>query len=247
MSDLGAREIVWTPDRVARLWDYYGTNRAYAAQYFSQHSGAAILGEVDARLPLAGREVVDFGCGPGFMLAHLLGRGVACRGLDFSRESVATAQRRFGDHPLFRGAVHVEKMPLPIADGAVDLMMLVEVVEHLLDDQVAPTLAEITRVVRPGGDIVVTVPHAEDLEASKVLCPECGAVFHRWQHQRSFTPATLSTLFRGAGFAEVYCAPTTFAPRSALGLLRRLRRRVLGRPEPAAPFLIYMGRRGGGR
>jgi SAM-dependent methyltransferase len=241
MSDTRPRELAWTPDHVARLWDYYSGNRAYDHQYFSQHSGAAILSAIVRHLPLAGREVVDFGCGPGFMLEHLLARGVRCAGIDFSPASVEAAQAQFGAHPRFAGATHVKGMPLPFADGSIDVMLLVEVLEHILEDELLPTLREIARVVRPGGHVIVTVPHAEDLGASKVMCPECACVFHRWQHQRAFTAPSLATLMRGVGFQTLVCTATLFAPSSVLDPLRQLRRRLQGRPGPVPPHLLYIG------
>ena len=124
-------------------------------------------------------------------MGHLLDEGIACEGLDFSEESVEAARRRFGTHPLFRGAIAVQALPLPLADGSVDVMLLGEVVEHLLEAEFEATLRDVVRVLAAGGHVVVTVPHVEDLEASKVMCPECGAIFHRWQHLRAFTPTGL--------------------------------------------------------
>ncbi|MBM4439472.1 MAG: class I SAM-dependent methyltransferase [Candidatus Rokubacteria bacterium] len=245
MTDAAARELRWTPERVARLWDYYSGNRAYDAQYFSRHSGAYVLEAIERQLPLTGRHVVDFGCGPGFMLEHLLARGIRCSGLDFSPASVDAARARFGGHALFGGATALKGLPLPLPDDGIDVLLLVEVIEHILEDDFAPTLRELARVVRPGGHLVVTVPHAEDLEASKTLCPDCGAVFHRWQHQRSITAPALDAAMRATGLATLVCTPTMFGPASVLDPLRRLRRRLRGTPEPVPPHLLYIGRKAG--
>lgn len=64
--------IDWTPVKVGRLWDYYASNPAYDDHYFSKHSGGSILDFVRRHVPLSGRHVLDFGCGPGFMLERLL-------------------------------------------------------------------------------------------------------------------------------------------------------------------------------
>jgi hypothetical protein len=43
-----------------------------------------------------------------------------------------------------------------------------------------------TRVLRPGGHLVLTTPFAEKLHESTVACPHCLETFHRWGHQQSF-------------------------------------------------------------
>lgn len=241
MSAIRPHEVVWTPERVGALWTYYGTNRAYDGQYFSAHAGRSVLAFVRKHIPLAGRRLVDFGCGPGFMLGHLLAEGIACEGLDFSEESVGAARRRFGAHPLFLGATTVGALPLPLADGSVDVMLLVEVVEHLLEDEFEATLREVTRVLATGGHAVVTVPHAEDLDAAKVMCPECGAIFHRWQHQRAFTSPALAATMEGLGLRTVIYRPIGFGPKQLGGSIRRLLGRLRGGDPP--PHLVYIGQK----
>jgi hypothetical protein len=72
-------------------------------------------------------------------------------------------------------------------------------------------LGEIRRILKPGtGYLFVTTPNNENLEASTVFCPECGAVFHRYQHLRSFTIESLEELMRSHGFATTLCNITLF-------------------------------------
>ena len=47
-------------------------------------------------------------------------------------------------------------------------------------------LEEVRRVLRPGGHVIMTTPHREDMGKNEVLCPNCRCVFHRMQHLRSF-------------------------------------------------------------
>jgi len=65
------------------------------------------------------------------------------------------------------------------------------VLEHLDDDELRAGLAEMRRVLRPGGHLVGTVPARERLDTNTVVCPHCESKFHRWGHQRSFTPESL--------------------------------------------------------
>ena len=247
MSDYQPHPIVWTRERVARLWQYYGSQPGNEPLYFTAHSGASVLRFVRRHVPLEGKLVLDFGCGRGSLLKRLVAQEVTCQGLEFSAASAREAETNVGAHPRFRGIVVAGALPSPIPAASVDVVLLVEVIEHLLPDDLSPTLAEIRRVLKPGGHVVVTTPHDEDLAASMLHCPDCGSTFHRWQHLRSFTPGGLSSLMASAGFEEQVCGPLTFtadASRKA-AVLRALLdgyARLRGR-RPRAPHLAYVGRR----
>jgi 2-polyprenyl-3-methyl-5-hydroxy-6-metoxy-1,4-benzoquinol methylase len=247
MTEYEPHPIVWTRERAARLWQYYGSQPDNESIYFTAHSGGSVLRFVREHVPLEGKLVLDFGCGRGSMLKRLAAQGVSCQGLEFSAASAAEAERNVGAHPLFRGVLVADALPSSIAAESVDVVLLIEVIEHLLPDDIQPTLAEIRRVLKPGGRVVVTTPHDEDLAASMLHCPDCGSTFHRWQHVRTFKPAALSSLMAGAGFEEQLCAPLTFTMdasrpagllRTVLGAVARLRH---GAPRP--PHLAFVGRR----
>ena len=102
--------------------------------------------------PLAPQDVLDAGCGEGFGLTRLApvlpGR---ITGFDLSEQAVERARRA---HPA--GSFSIEDITaLPYEDGAFDLVICMEVLEHLPE----PTLAlrELKRVSR--GHLVLSVPH----------------------------------------------------------------------------------------
>ena len=227
-------EVDWTAERVARYWDALAAELP-ADAYFSARHGAAIVGRALREAPLAERDVLDFGCGRGDLLAHLLDRGVAAAGLEFSDESVREVERRFGGNPRFRGVTFAPMLPSPLDPASVDAVFLVEVVEHLRDEPLDGVLAEAHRLLRPGGLVFATCPNAEDLSLEHVRCPECGAGFHRWQHVRSLTAESVERLFSAHGFETRRAEPLTWGETSR----QRLRRR-LGRAG-AHPHLLYVG------
>jgi SAM-dependent methyltransferase len=112
----------------------------------------AIVGDAVRRLlpePARPRSL-DAGCGGGRMLADLAQIGEAT-GLEPSPVSRARAlERRCAD--VVDGSLE----QLPFSDSTFDLALALDVLEHLDDDRRA--LAEMRRVVRPGGGAVVTVP-----------------------------------------------------------------------------------------
>jgi SAM-dependent methyltransferase len=104
---------------------------------------------------VAGRRILDAGCGSGPLFAALRDRGALVTGIDSSAGMVELARRRLGAG----AALHVADLsnPLPFADGAFD-DVLASLVLHYLEDW-GPTLAEIRRVLRPGGRLIASVQH----------------------------------------------------------------------------------------
>jgi ubiquinone/menaquinone biosynthesis C-methylase UbiE len=102
-----------------------------------------------------GDEVLDVGCGPGFYVVDILdivGENGAVTGVDASAAMLAIAGRKVGDRPNVR-LLEGEATKLPVGDASVDRAISVQVFEYLSDVDVA--LAELMRVVRPGGRVVV--------------------------------------------------------------------------------------------
>ena len=111
-----------------------------------------------------GQRVLDLGCGEGrhVIAAHALD-GVDAIGVDLSADDLATARERqeefaaAGGDALFALLVG-DAVRLPFADASFDAVICSEVLEHLPDWQSA--LAEIERILKPGGYFCASVPRA---------------------------------------------------------------------------------------
>ncbi|MBD8063273.1 class I SAM-dependent methyltransferase [Oceanitalea stevensii] len=134
---------------------------AFAARYDAENASSMLNAHYErpAMLSLAGevrgRRVLDAGCGSGPLAAELLRRGAVVTGLDASPAMVELARRRLGDDvPLHVGDL---AEPLPFADDSFD-DVVASLVLHYLEDWSAP-LAELRRVLRPGGRLLLSVNH----------------------------------------------------------------------------------------
>jgi ubiquinone/menaquinone biosynthesis C-methylase UbiE len=99
--------------------------------------------------------ILDCGCGMGFYLMALGKlRNLKLVGLDGDLERLQWAQRERVPATLLKGNI----FDLPIADEFFDKVLFSEVLEHLSDDRRG--LYEIYRILKPGGILALSVPHA---------------------------------------------------------------------------------------
>jgi SAM-dependent methyltransferase len=98
--------------------------------------------------------IVDVGCGDGAALAVAAGNHPAHRfaGIDWSGDALRRAHAL--GLTVLRGSVSPR---LPVADGAADVVIMSELIEHLVDPDGA--VAEIRRVLRPGGSLLLSTPN----------------------------------------------------------------------------------------
>ena len=143
-----ARDQVNDYDRFAEAYAAENENSLVNA-YYERPAMLALAGDV------AGRRILDAGCGSGPLSAALRDRGAVVTGIDTSAGMLALARQRLGDGV----ALHVADLrdPLPFHDGAFD-DVVASLVLHYLEDW-GPPLAELRRVLRPGGRLIASVDH----------------------------------------------------------------------------------------
>jgi 2-polyprenyl-6-hydroxyphenyl methylase/3-demethylubiquinone-9 3-methyltransferase len=113
------------------------------------------LAYVARAAPLAGRRVLDVGCGGGLLAEALAAKGAEVTGIDLSRALLTTAEL----HALEGGvAVRYRKISAEaLADEApasFDVVTCMEMLEHVPEP--ASTIGALARLVRPGGSVVVS-------------------------------------------------------------------------------------------
>jgi SAM-dependent methyltransferase len=136
---------------------------------------------------------------------------------------------------------------LPIADKTLDFVVVSEVLEHLDDAERSQGLAEIRRILKPGGFIIGTVPYREILQQNMTICPHCGKVFHRWGHKKTFDLGDIAQEL--APHFHIKRVTRTvfvsFSSGSALALAKSLVRFVLAKlgEAIAAPSIYFVAQK----
>jgi SAM-dependent methyltransferase len=137
--------------------DYDSFAEAYSAEnetslvnaYYARPAILDLAGDV------AGQRILDAGCGSGPISAALRDRGAIMTGFDSSTRMLELARQRLGDDVDLQ--VADLGGPLPFPNGAFD-DVIAALVLHYLEDWTAP-LAELRRVLTPGGRLIVAVDH----------------------------------------------------------------------------------------
>jgi SAM-dependent methyltransferase len=161
------------------------------------------------RLTPAGRpRILDVGCGTGFNLERLpellpcevVGADISADALEFCRSRQLSA------------LVRADAAEPPFLDGSFDVILALDVIEHVRDD--ARALASLRRLLRPGGCLMIFTP------AFQFLWSEHDTVAH---HFRRYTGGELGRKLQAAGFAieklsyaNTLLFPAVWAARFAL-------------------------------
>lgn len=142
------------------------------SHYESWHTGLAIDNDdaIDApwhrllkpHLALGGRRVLEVAAGRGGFAAWMASRPLPARprqlvALDFAHAAIASAARLATRRGLRINVAQADIQRLPFADGTFDIVVSCETLEHVPDPRAA--VAELYRVLAPGGDLYLTIPN----------------------------------------------------------------------------------------
>jgi len=228
---MDSHKVEWTEQKVRDFWHINHAN--FARRRYSQQVGPA-LARLIGRNVAAGSVVLDYGCGKGDLLRGLDASRYRLFGTDYE---VPEDFSLYTSGDLNRAGIgrryFVEADAMVTLRGRVDAALLIEVVEHLDDGTLDDVLLRIGGLLRPGGVLLVTTPNREDLGYNSVNCPDCGCIFHRVQHVRSWTADELTERMARCSFSPVRIMETdlgrmqrSFASRVIRTVLDRYDRRV---------------------
>lgn len=112
------------------------------------------------------KSVLDFGCGLGRHAMLFAKEGFCVSAFDLSEEAVSYVNHQANLQDLEITATVAEMRNLPYDDHSFDAIFAFHVITHTDTDGIKQTLAEVKRVLKPGGEIYFT------------LCSKEGALFH---------------------------------------------------------------------
>jgi SAM-dependent methyltransferase len=150
--------------------------------------------------------LLDAGAGFGRHAFEAARRGARVVALDYADNEVVTTRATFGamldageiTADRFAGAVRGDATRLPFGDATFDRVVTSEVLEHIQDDVAA--IAELHRVLRPGGTLAATVPSWLPEKINWMLSDEYHAPKSVGGHVRIYSATELRAKLRSAGF-----------------------------------------------
>lgn len=187
-SDTLARlYLKYLPDKMADplAWDSYMRDIfSNAAEVISRHK------------PGKGR-LIDIGCGYGFFLAEMKRRGGwQLQGMDVSSTAVGYAASQGFD--VTQATLETAKLK----DNAYDAVTMFYVLEHVTDP--SGVLAEVKRILKPGGMLLLRVPHTTPIVEFLNLFGIKNNLYDPPFHLSDFSKATIRRFLEQAGFTGIH-------------------------------------------
>jgi SAM-dependent methyltransferase len=135
-------------------------------------------------MPLAGGSALDIGARDGRFSRLLAERFETVTALDLTRPAI--------EHPRV-DCVQGNVASLHFADKSFDFVFCAEVLEHIPQESLNSVCSEIERVGK--GQILVGVPHKQDIRVGRTTCYSCNGKNPPWGHVSTFDEQRLARLF----------------------------------------------------
>ncbi|MBR0669778.1 class I SAM-dependent methyltransferase [Neoroseomonas soli] len=142
-----------------------------------------------------GLDLLDLCCGTG-RLARLVPGAHAVLGVDISTVALEMGRARHAHDARFRFAA-MDTAALALPDAAFDRVLFIDAIEHVSDP--ARTLAETSRVLRPGGTAMITVTNRDGLNQRISRKLGSGEFVTNYQHLHEFTWAETQSMLAAVG------------------------------------------------
>ena len=161
------------------IWELKGsplrrqTKRAQLVKHMLKHSKAKLI--------------LDVGCAEGFITSHLSQLQAQVIGIDID-EGLKIAKSKVKNANFLRASI----THLPFKEETFEAVTLLEILEHLPDTTISEGIAEVDRVLKSGGNLIMSVPYKEKIIYTR--CVHCGKLTPLWGHIQSFDESKLRSL-----------------------------------------------------
>jgi SAM-dependent methyltransferase len=147
------RPVAADPDAFATRYDYF--RRVDDLREAPDSEPYAYSNVIHGYEGASGKSVLDFGCGHGYVLGHYARHGAHVSGLDVTDRAVELSRSRFDLLGLTGSFAVTDGTSAPFDDESFDIVCSMGVLHHIPDP--APVVAELGRVLKPGGELIVMV------------------------------------------------------------------------------------------
>ena len=189
----------------ARWWDPQGEFRPL------HEINPLRLDWIAGHAPLAGKDVLDVGCGGGILAESMARRGARVTGIDLSEKALRVAELHLHESRL---DVRYEKKAVEDCAGAFDVVTCMELLEHVPDP--ASMVAACARLARPGGHVFFSTINRNP---KSYLFAVVGAEYvlgllpkGTHDYQRFVKPSELAGWCRASGLATEELIGMTYNP-----------------------------------
>ena len=195
-----------------RLYERYAAllGKGGGEQAYSVRQGNTWLKYVDGWLPQSKQAaILDAGCGSGRTLDILGHAGYEnLHGVDISKDQIVLARKIAPDVDQGDVLEYLEARP-----ESFDLILAIDIVEHLTKDEALSFADGCFASLRPGGRLIVQTPNGSS--------PFVGAnLWGDLSHETCFTPATLTQLLQMCGFTDIEAREQGPVPHGLLSGVR---------------------------
>lgn len=147
-------------------------------------------------------QILDAGCGNGYMANELAKSGHEVVGIDIAEDGISIAKKQYPNVKFYARSLYED-----ITDiiTNVDLIVSTEVIEHLYSPKIY--LQNLHKVLRPGGSIILTTPYHGYLKNLALSITNSWDKHHTvdWEggHIKFFSETTLSKMMHKVGFVNI--------------------------------------------
>ncbi len=199
-------------------------------------------------VPEAGMKALDVGCGSGVIADGLGQKGLDVTGVDANSEAIAYAERTFARDKVRFLLGYLDELNLSAA--RFDVATCLEVVEHVYPPQIEKLLADLERLLKPGGRLLITTPNYRGLWPLIEWTADRFAATAKMdvdQHVTHIHRRMLVNFLESAGFEveamRCYCTFAPFAASLGEGLARFIDRRERALDLPFGNLLAAIARK----